>query len=103
MVRVGQGGQRFAQRVGPFGLSPGGDGWVDGECVGGAAYSGRFDFTGQWRITPAPEPEPTMVGRFVILQGYNGFTGLHGVIEFLGRAGSDGWAEYSGSVHIDPS
>jgi hypothetical protein len=76
--------------------------WEDSACIGGELYSGSFDFVGQWQVTPAPEP--TFTGNFVILQGYDGFANLHGVLEFWGRVGTvDGWGKYAGQVHVDPS
>jgi hypothetical protein len=78
--------------------------WEENDCVGGELYSGSFDFVGQQQVTPAPAPEQTFKAKFVILQGYDGFAGLHGVLDFWGRAGTiDGWGAYEGQVHVDPS
>jgi hypothetical protein len=77
------------------------DGAWEGAACSGEMYSGRFDFTEQWQVTPDPDPEAeTAKGKLVILQGYDGFAGLHGVLELWGRAGE--WVEYGGQVHVDP-
>ena len=62
--------------------------WEGDVCVG-EMYSGSFDFTLQWHLTdPDPNPEvDTFTGNLVILQGYDGFEGLHGVLEQWGRTG----------------
>jgi hypothetical protein len=75
----------------------------DDDCGSGEVYSGSFDFALQWQVTPNPDPDAaTMKGTLVILQGYDGFEDLHGVLEFSGRVGREGWAAYSGQVHVDP-
>jgi hypothetical protein len=76
--------------------------WEEGVCSG-EMYSGSFDFTLQWQTTPNPDPTaPTTKGTIVILQGYEGFEGLQGVLDFSGRVGSGGWSVYEGQVHVEP-
>jgi len=81
--------------------------WNGEECQG-EVYSGSFDFRLQWHLTN-PNPDDwtvdTFTGDLVILQGYDGFEGLHGVLEQWGRTGprlKGGRVEYAGQVHFDP-
>jgi hypothetical protein len=63
-----------------------------------------FDFDFEWHLTdPDPDPEvDTFQGTLVILQGYDEFEGLHGVLELWGRTGPGGVVAYEGRVHVDP-
>ena len=81
--------------------------WAGDVCQG-EMYSGSFDFVLQWQVTN-PDPDDwtvdTFTGKLVILQGYDGFQGLHGVLEQWGRTGphaKGGRVEYAGQVHFDP-
>jgi hypothetical protein len=75
----------------------------EGTACSGEGYSGSFDFTLQWQVTPDPDPEAdTFKGNIVILQGYDGFQDLHGVLECWGRVGAGGGTAYKGRVHVDP-
>ena len=80
----------------------------NGDVCQGEKYSGSFDFRPQWHLTN-PNPDDwsvdTFTGSLVILQGYDGFEGLHGVLEQWGRTGPKargGRVEYAGQVHFDP-
>ena len=77
--------------------------WEDADCLG-EMYSGSFDFDFEWHLTdPDPDPEvDTFQGTLVILQGYDEFEGLHGVLELWGRTGPGGVVAYEGRVHVDP-
>ena len=76
--------------------------------LGGKVYSGSFDFRLDWQVTdPCPPPctEDTFKGKLVILQGYGGLAGLHGVLDCWGRTGPaarGGRVSYAGQVHFDP-
>jgi len=81
--------------------------WEDADCLG-EMYSGSFDFVFEWQLTdPDPDPEggDTFTGNLVILQGYDGFGDLRGVLEQWGRTGPTlvgGRVAYRGRVHVDP-
>jgi hypothetical protein len=76
--------------------------------LGGEVYSGSFDFSLEWRVTdpcPAPCTKDAMSGKLVILKGYGGLAGLHGVLDCWGRTGPKargGRVDYAGQVHLDP-
>jgi hypothetical protein len=80
----------------------------DGDVCQGEKHTGSFDFRLQWQVTdpcPAPCDEDTMSGKLVILKGYDGLAGLHGVLECWGRTGPKavgGRVSYAGQVHFDP-
>jgi hypothetical protein len=76
--------------------------------LGGEVYSGSFDFRLDWQVIN-PEPDDltvdTFKGKLVILKGYGGLAGLHGVLDCWGRTGPTargGRVSYAGQVHIDP-
>jgi hypothetical protein len=75
----------------------------------GQVYAGSFDYRLQWQVIH-PDPDQTggwdtFVGKLVILRGYDGLEGLHGVLEQWGRTGptaKGGRVTYAGQVHLDP-
>jgi len=76
--------------------------------LGGEVYSGSFDFRLDWDVIN-PEPDDwtvdTFRGKLVILKGYGGLAGLHGVLDCWGRTGPaprGGRVEYAGQIHLDP-
>jgi hypothetical protein len=76
-----------------------GGAWDGETCAGGQLREGSFDFTGAWEVTPAPSPQQTFSGSYVIGQGYDGLAGLGGEIDCRGRVGmADGWVEYVGQL-----
>ena len=76
--------------------------------LGGEVYSGSFGYRLDWQvINPCAPPcdEDTFVGKLVILRGYDGLAGLHGVLDCWGRTGPKargGRVTYAGQVHLDP-